>query len=269
MTSVAIIIAALAVDHRLHEAIESVSTDPAISCEIVVVIDGSADPAQVAALDAHDARVLFTGRTRSGAAVAANVGIAATDSEYVARLDADDRWRPGKLAAQIDYLRTHPEVVGLGTEGVLIDNQSREVGTYPTSATLRANRMLMTRNPFIHSSLLLRRASLLEIGSYDPSCIRMQDYDLLLRLAMLGDLAILQGPHVEYRIHDGQTSSRREGFGRLMRTIIRRRRALARAEGESALRQSVRDSVYVAAQYARYAGWRQPRYATQAVVVPE
>ena len=69
--------------------------------EVLVVVDGP-DPATETALAAVGdprLRVLVLERN-GGAAAARNAGVRATACEWVAFLDDDDEWRPGKLAAQ-------------------------------------------------------------------------------------------------------------------------------------------------------------------------
>jgi glycosyltransferase involved in cell wall biosynthesis len=75
----------------------------------VVVVDGRSTDATLAVVAEFPA-VRVVHQTDNGLADARNLGVAATDSELVAFLDADDRWLPGKLALQAEWLDGHPEV---------------------------------------------------------------------------------------------------------------------------------------------------------------
>ena len=84
--------------------------------EWLLVDDGStpacAETAKTFAAS-HPERVRYLSQpdgTSHGASAARNIGIAESRGEYLALLDADDVWFPGKLAAQAELLNRHPEV---------------------------------------------------------------------------------------------------------------------------------------------------------------
>src|SRR5690606_20987586 len=106
---VSVVIPAYNVGPHIAEAIESVLAQDYPQVEIVVVDDGSKDDtAEVVAT--RYPQVSLIRKENGGAATARNAGIRAARGEFVAFLDADDIWLPGKLTAQIDYLRAHPDV---------------------------------------------------------------------------------------------------------------------------------------------------------------
>lgn len=88
-------------------AVASVREDEPV--EIVVVDDGSTDPATLEALDglrADGVRVL--GRKNAGPAAARMAGVAATRAPCVYPLDSDDLLEPGALATMADALDAAP-----------------------------------------------------------------------------------------------------------------------------------------------------------------
>jgi teichuronic acid biosynthesis glycosyltransferase TuaG len=91
----------------LERTIASVRAQSLGDWEMLLVDDGSTDgsAALIAEAGAADPRLraLSTGRN-GGAGVARNLGIRASRGRYVAFLDADDRWRPEKLARQIGFM---------------------------------------------------------------------------------------------------------------------------------------------------------------------
>ncbi len=72
--------------------------------EVIIVDDHSTDPFVVPSDLVDDPRVrLIRHETNQGDAGARNTGITAARCEWIAFLDSDDYWLPGKLAAQTEF----------------------------------------------------------------------------------------------------------------------------------------------------------------------
>ena len=110
MPAVTVVIPTYNYGRFIGEAIRSVLTQTFQDFEIIVVDDGSTDdtPAVVATFD--DSRLRFIRIENSGQSVAINTGLDAAQGEFIAILDADDRWRPAKLERQVAFLRSEPGV---------------------------------------------------------------------------------------------------------------------------------------------------------------
>lgn len=248
-------------DEFLKRALNSLKADQSeFGAGVLVILDGSLDDVNVPRWVREEGVELIATGARRGVASALNLGAEFCKTTYIARLDSDDLSFAGRLIKQVDYLESHPNTAVVATCGVLIDEFDRWIGEYPSVVGGDVRTTLLRRNPVIHSSVLFRRDDFLSWGGYDPGCIRMQDYELLLRASAHGAVAILPDRLVGYRIHGGQTSRQASGFGRLMRVISRRRRNLARVLGRGVAAQCARDAVFTSAQLLRYAGLRRPRY---------
>lgn len=96
----------------LAEAIESILAQTYPSYEIIVIDDGSTDRTREIVLSYPEIKYLY--QTNAGTAAARNRGIEMARGEYLAFLDADDLWMPGKLAIQIAAFEADPtlEMVG-------------------------------------------------------------------------------------------------------------------------------------------------------------
>jgi glycosyltransferase involved in cell wall biosynthesis len=92
----------------LAECIRSVLAQEHVRLQVLVVDDGSTDDS-VAIASGFGAPVTVLRRRHSGPAAARNAGIEACSGDYVAFVDCDDLWLPGKLVRQLAYFDEHPQ----------------------------------------------------------------------------------------------------------------------------------------------------------------
>ena len=143
----------------------------------------------------RDPRLRLERRVREGLTRALIRAIELARAPLLARLDADDVAMPERLALQHEYLDAHPDVGLLGTGAREVDPTGREVAIVrPPVDDASIRRALIRANPFVHSSVVVRRAALDRAGGYDRSFPVAQDYDLWMRLARVTRLANLAEP---------------------------------------------------------------------------
>ena len=96
----------------LRDSIGSVQNQSIEDLEILVVDDGSTDDTReiLASIAAEDPRVRAFHIPRTGVSDARNYGLDRAKGDFIAYLDADDRWRPNKLELQLAMMRSEPEV---------------------------------------------------------------------------------------------------------------------------------------------------------------
>lgn len=112
---ISVVIPAYNAQETLADALYSVLAQTSAAHEVIVVDDGSSD-ATAEVISNHDCPVTLIRQVNSGAAAALNNGISNAAGDWIAMLDADDLWAPGKLEAQeraIENMRGPGAVFGL------------------------------------------------------------------------------------------------------------------------------------------------------------
>jgi glycosyltransferase involved in cell wall biosynthesis len=188
----------------LDAAIRSVLAQTLQAFELVVIDDSSSDESgSIIARHARiDSRVISLRYDHKlGLARALNIGWRRARTDLIARMDADDVCLPTRLERQVSEMTAHPEIAVLGTGAVLIDDEGREVGIARRPAdhdTLV--REIYRENPFMHPTVIMRRAFLEAMSGYDEHLRRAQDIDLWLRGRRTFRYANLEEPLIKYHV---------------------------------------------------------------------
>jgi glycosyltransferase involved in cell wall biosynthesis len=202
------------------EAIESVLAQTFTDWQLVVVDDGSSDGTPDVVSGYRDPRIRLLRIDHSGLpAVARNRALAATESPFVAFLDADDLWRPQKLGHQLALVESRPEVGLVHTGFEMLRDGTLEPYLPPPTMTADGPQLerLALGNYIANSSVLVRRALLAEYGSFDEDrrLRGTEDFELWLRLAPHTEFGYLDEPLMVYRFHPanlGQGEQMRLGY---------------------------------------------------------
>jgi len=187
----------------LEQAVDSVLTQSVDDLEVLVVDDGVVGG--LAYLNGFDRRVRVLPNRGRGQVFARNTGNRAARGRYIAVLDYDDRWLPGKLDRQLSLLEDRPDVGMCHTQFEVIDAAGRVTGP-GWSSPCSLERVLSGKDSALHSSTVWRREVLLALGGYDPDAPPGDDVDLLLGMVPHYDTAFVDTVLVQYRLHDGQAS---------------------------------------------------------------
>ena len=201
-------------------AISSVLAQSATDLRLFIVDDGSTDETQTLArgFAADDRRVSVIRQSGAGISAAMNAGLAAGDSPFVARLDADDMSDPDRHARQIAYLLMYPRVVATsGAHREIRADGTRTGRTHRPPCVTRADpaRAPATEPPLTQPFFMARRDALVAVGGYRPFPVS-EDSDLYWRLAEYGALVSLPEIVGSYRVHSGSISASSIVNGRLM-----------------------------------------------------
>lgn len=195
----------------LLTSLPSVLSQDFADIELVIVDDGSTDDTQKIIEHFTDPRIVYYHNEENrGQTGSLNVALGLARGELIARIDADDAYRPGKLARQVAFLDEHPEVHVVGTWARRLNGGGDFVGEFrpPTSPADIAFQVLHA-SPICHVSAVMRRAALVAVGGYDEEYRYAADYKLWSDLLAAG-YKLVNIPEVlmDYRVDEGSFGAR-------------------------------------------------------------
>lgn len=184
----------------LAEALASIRGQTWTDWECVVIDDGSTDRTRRVAgsFTRLDGRIKYIRQENRGVSDARNVGLAATQGDFVQFLDADDYLGVGKLARQLELFEHQPEADivygGVRYFSDVDSGQGRTVRQWIARSALRpvsgagdsVIAALVRDNVMVVEAPLVRRVILERAGGFDPSLRRLEDWECWLRCAEAG-----------------------------------------------------------------------------------
>lgn len=145
---VSVVMPAYNAAHFITESIRSVQEQTHENWELLIIDDASQDEtlAIVQELVEKDHRIrLHPLPTNQGAGFARNIGIKASEGDYICFLDADDLWKPEKLEVQLDFMiRENVEVCYasyelINEDGKRLNKMIKALVDLPFKKLLKAN----------------------------------------------------------------------------------------------------------------------------------
>lgn len=171
------------------DAVESILNQTFADFEFVIVNDASTDGSTAIVSRYTDPRIrLLHNSTNHRLARALNRGLDVARGTLVARLDANDVAWPDRLEKQMRFMRRHPEIALVGGQCAVVDRRSRPIrraALYRPTSEAGVRWFFLFDSPFIHSSVVFRKAAVDAVGRYDPTFewAPSEDADLWARLA--------------------------------------------------------------------------------------
>ena len=170
--------------------------------EIIVVFDACDVDLPDVTLPPHRSLRALTNQRVRGLAGARNSGILGASHGFVAFLDDDDLWMPGKLAAQMDVFDGAPEVGLVGTAMEVDDGRTTHDRPVPM-LTVTHGDLVRDRIAGLHSSSFVFRRDVLvdQVGMIDEALpgAHGEDYDVLLTTSQLSTIRLVNEPLVSVR----------------------------------------------------------------------
>jgi len=229
----------------IGETLDSVISQTYPNVEIVVVDDGSTDATE-AVVHQYKNRVRYFRKTNGGVGSARNRAQREARGDYQAWLDSDDICEPDRLALQVGYLESSPDIVLCSSDFSAFENRRQLsasyigayysivdrtpggiAGIYPQRRSFigrdvpwassseaapistfhgRIYERLVWGN-FIHPpTVMVRRSTVSRVGEFNETYRVVCEYDWLIRASRLGPIGFIDRPLLRYRVWPGQLS---------------------------------------------------------------
>ncbi|TWT60160.1 glycosyltransferase family 2 protein [Rubinisphaera italica] len=199
---VSIIMASYNHAEYIAEAIDSVLAQELTDWELFIVDDASTDSTRDVLSEYSDPRIHCHYFSINRQDHPRNYALKQARGQYIAFLNSDDAFLPGKLSKQVDYLESHSEAGAIFTHTRCIDENGEPHQSHPIQRLFeQTNR---TRHEWLRwffeygnclcfSSAMIRRSALTESSTawFDPSFIQMSDFDLWIRICLKYEIWIL------------------------------------------------------------------------------
>lgn len=200
----------------IKRAIESVISQSFSDWELIVINDGSIDNTRkVLEPYLKNEKITYLFQENGGQAVAREKGISIAEGFYIAFIDDDDEWiDKDKLQKQVEFLEKNKDYVLVGTGGIVVDESRNKIVNYNVSESdLSIRKNILLKNPFIQSSVVVRKDALYKVGLFlmEKYIRGNEDYNLWLRIGLYGKLFNLKEAMTMYMVREGNTSLTNKG----------------------------------------------------------
>ena len=202
MPLVSVIMSVYNGEKYLQEAVDSILNQTFKDFEFIIVNDGSTDKTREILASYNDPRVKIITKEHLGISKAKNKAIKSSNGKYIAIMDADDISLPERLELEVDFLDKNRDIGLVGSSFYVIDEKGKVVSTVlPPTQNKVIQERLLEGNCFGHSTVMMRREILENVGYYREEFKYSLDYDLYLRIAECYKVCNLNSILCKWRIN--------------------------------------------------------------------
>jgi glycosyltransferase involved in cell wall biosynthesis len=244
MPLVSVLIPAFNHERFVQRCLDSVLEDPYPAKELIIIDDGSTDKtgeriADWVATHCMDLPIEYVRRDNRGIAATLNELVARASGEFLRPGASDDYLLPGGLDAQICYLLAHPDKGAVIGDSIVIDQDGNKLHDSGMRDLHGADKSLYRSDDGIRRAVisqwaiggpvaLMRRSALDTVDRWSEG-LRIEDWDLFLRLAARDALGFIDVSVCAYRIHSSNLSKTRHAATRVINLVESRQVAIRRA----------------------------------------
>lgn len=196
----------------LNRALQSVVEQTYRDYEIIVIDDGSTDETPEL-IERWQGDIVYLSQVNAGPSAARNLGVSRSGGEFIAYLDADDMWYPGKLQQQVAFMDQHPECGLVHSDLHIIDEQDRiiepqwHLSRNNAAVNGRCLSALVNGCSIQVPTVLERRSCHDRAGGFDIRFRQSEDYLHWIRAVLGGyEIGYINQPLAMYRWRSGSLS---------------------------------------------------------------
>jgi len=211
------------VGKELDAAIASMVQQSFSAWRLLLVCNNGSDEGKKIATrwSADDSRIEMLEESVQGIAYALNSGLQLADTDYVARMDADDRSLPGRLELQVAFLDAHPDIDVVSSQTTY---DSGMAGSYGYKLFVDWQNNIITPEehalerfveaPLAHPTVMFRKSLIDRFGLYSTRNVP-EDYELWLRwMDQQVGFYKLPEPLLVWTDHESRLSRNHENYSR-------------------------------------------------------
>lgn len=207
MPTISVIMPVYNGEKYLREAINSVLSQDFSDFEFIIIDDGSTDKSLEIIKSFNDSRIKIISRENKGVITSLNEAISLAKGKYLARMDADDICFSNRFSSQLKAFEDS-KVALVGSWATKINDNGEEIGlmSYPPLEYRKIKRFFIKHNPFIHSSVMIKKEVFDKVGVYNNKFKHAEDYELWSRVLSKFEAVNIDQPLIKYRVtSDGIT----------------------------------------------------------------
>ena len=201
-------------DKYICEAIDSVFNQSYSDYEIIVIDDGSTDNTKTIIQNKY-ASIRYHYVENNGVAAARNLGILMAQGEFIAFLDADDKWLPTKLEKQITCFQNDDKLGMVFTENSFFNDRGVTKGRVNKRDSLMQGDIV--RNIFLKSyvatpTVMVRKSVFEAVGLFEEELVVAEDDNMWMRIGMKYSIELIDETLAQCRITDGSLSRKKHSI---------------------------------------------------------
>ena len=189
----------------VSDTIESILNQSYSDFKLLIIDNASTDGTYelIRKYEEKDSRICVIRNSENrGQIYSLNLGLSLSDSEYIARIDADDLMLPQRLEKQIEFLDKNPHSVICGSWYQTISDDNKLFLKKTPACSNEAIRLLLPiMSPFCHPSVMIRSSVIKKNNiKYNESFEIAADYNFWIELLNFGDGYNLPEVLLYYRV---------------------------------------------------------------------